>query len=96
MVSKLVSDWKLDVGCSRKGEFQAFMTSIYTSPGAPGTTLNENCTLGTLHFRHFSSLNIASNFISAIRYFLLLEGCFMAEKKDNERIKGRIMKELKV
>jgi len=30
-VSKLVSDWKLDVGCSRKSEFQASMTSIDTS-----------------------------------------------------------------
>ena len=28
---KLVSDWKLDVGCPRKSEFQASMTSINTS-----------------------------------------------------------------
>ncbi len=37
--------WKLG-----KYELRVSKASIDTSPGAPGTTLNENRTLGTFHF----------------------------------------------
>ncbi len=45
------------------------MTSIDTSPGSPGTTLNESYTLGTFHYSIFEFIRYALLLV----FFRLLE-----------------------